>query len=99
MFEQVNGELSNNRHITQKVTDLVGEIAAASKEQSQGIEEISRSIHEMDKVTQQTAAMADESSSASEEMDTQAGRLKIFVRDISSLVLGKKNGNLVKKSV
>ncbi|MGA2332569.1 MAG: methyl-accepting chemotaxis protein [Syntrophales bacterium] len=98
LFEQVNGELSNNRHITQKVTDLVGEIAAASREQSQGIEQISRSIHEMDKVTQQTAAMADESSSASEEMNAQAERLKIFVRDLSSLVLGKQNGALVKKS-
>ncbi|MGZ6276403.1 MAG: hypothetical protein ACXWMI_09880 [Syntrophales bacterium] len=53
----------------------------------------------MDKVTRQTAAMADESSSASEEMDTQTGRPKIFVRDLSSLVLGKKNGDLVKKSV
>ena len=39
-----------------KTTDLVGEIAAASQEQSQGIDQVNTAVNQMDKVTQQTAA-------------------------------------------
>ena len=43
-----------------KVTDIVGEIAAASQEQSSGIEEVNRAIHQMDELTQQNAALVEE---------------------------------------
>ncbi|HVO68389.1 MAG TPA: methyl-accepting chemotaxis protein, partial [Syntrophales bacterium] len=49
---------------TSKVGELVGEIAAASQEQAQGIDQINKAVMEMDKVTQQTAANAEESASA-----------------------------------
>ena len=93
LFGQVNGELSSNRHITKKVTDLVSEIAEASNEQAQGIDQINKSVAEMDKVTQQTAASAEESSSASEEMNAQAEQMKTVVEDLISLVGGRANGS------
>ena len=59
-----------------KVADLVGEIAAASNEQAKGISQINQSLGQIDKVTQQNAATAEETASASEEMSAQANQLK-----------------------
>ncbi len=59
-----------------KVTDLVGEIAAASKEQAQGISQINQGIGQIDTVTQQNTANAEESAAASEELSGQADHLK-----------------------
>jgi uncharacterized phage infection (PIP) family protein YhgE len=75
-----------------KVAGLVGEIAAASKEQAQGIEEVNKAVAEMDKVTQQNAANAEESASASEEMNAQAEQIKLYVQSLVALV-GGSNGN------
>ena len=72
-----------------KVGELVGEIAAASAEQAQGIEQVNIAVTEMDKVTQQNAATAEESASASEELSAQAQEMKSFVADLASLVYGK----------
>jgi methyl-accepting chemotaxis protein len=68
--------------------DLVAEIAAASNEQAQGIDQINKAVAEMDKVVQQNAASAEESASASEEMSAQAEQMKAFVHDLQSLVGG-----------
>jgi methyl-accepting chemotaxis protein len=73
---------------TAKVGELVGEIAAASTEQSQGIEQVNIAVTEMDKVTQQNAATAEESASASEELNAQAEEMKSFVADLASMVGG-----------
>jgi len=59
-----------------KTTDLVGEIAAASQEQAQGIDQVNTAMAQMDKVTQQNAANAEESSSAAEELASQAESLR-----------------------
>jgi methyl-accepting chemotaxis protein len=69
-----------------KVGELVGEIAAASTEQAQGIEQVNIAVTEMDKVTQQNAATAEESASASEELNAQAEELKAFVNELSAMV-------------
>ncbi|MEN6308349.1 MAG: Cache 3/Cache 2 fusion domain-containing protein [Anaerohalosphaeraceae bacterium] len=69
-----------------KTTDLVGEIAAASKEQAQGVDQINTAVSQMDKVTQQNAANAEESASASQELNNQASLLKHVVNDLSVLV-------------
>ncbi|HYG70443.1 MAG TPA: methyl-accepting chemotaxis protein [Anaeromyxobacteraceae bacterium] len=63
-----------------KVTDIVGEIAAAAREQSAGIDQVNRAVLEMDKVTQQNAASAEESSSAASELSAQAEQLATMVR-------------------
>ena len=59
-----------------KTSNLVGEIAAASAEQAQGIDQVNTAVSQMDKVTQQNAANAEESASAAEEMNSQAESLR-----------------------
>lgn len=58
-----------------KVGELVNEIAAASKEQAEGIEQLNKGVVEMDKVVQQNASGSEESAAASEEMSSQAQEL------------------------
>jgi methyl-accepting chemotaxis protein len=73
-----------------KTTDLVGEIAAASSEQAQGIDQVNTAVAQMDKVTQQNAANAEESASASEELSAQAEQMNQIVQDLVNLVGGNK---------
>lgn len=75
-----------------KVGELVSEIAAASAEQTQGIEQVNVAMTQMDKVTQQNAANAEESAAASEELSAQAETMQGFVTDLVALV-GGSNGN------
>jgi methyl-accepting chemotaxis protein-1 (serine sensor receptor) len=58
-----------------QVADIMGEIAAASEEQSTGIEQINLAIAQMDDVTQQNAALVEESAAASQSMQVQAHAL------------------------
>jgi methyl-accepting chemotaxis protein len=76
----------DNVEIAGKVGSLVEEIAAASTEQSQGIDQINKAVMEMDKVTQQNAANAEESASASEEMSAQSEQMQTFVENLVGLV-------------
>jgi len=55
-----------------KVSDIIAEIAAASLEQSSGIEQVNKTITQMDEVTQQNAALVEEAAAASESLDDQA---------------------------
>ncbi len=71
---------------TAKVGELVAEIAAASNEQAQGIDQVNNTITQMDKVVQQNAASAEESASASEEMSAQALNMKKMVDELVELV-------------
>jgi len=57
------------------VTDIMGEIASASDEQSRGIEQVGLAVTEMDRVTQQNAALVEESASAAAALEEQASRL------------------------
>ena len=77
---------------TSKVGELVGEIAAASREQAQGIDQINKAVAEMDKVIQQTAANAEESASASEEMNAQAEQMKHISSTLINIIGGSSNG-------
>jgi len=54
-----------------KVSDIVAEIAAASREQSSGIEQVNRAIMQMDELTQQNAALVEEATAASQAMAEQ----------------------------
>ncbi len=76
----------------EKISGLVGEIAAASNEQAQGIEQINRAVSEMDKVVQQNAANAEESASSSVEMNAQAAHMKGFIEDFVAIVGRTANG-------
>jgi len=81
-----------------KVTDLINEIATASSEQTNGIEQISKAIQQMDQVVQQNAANAEETASASEELSSQAQGLNGLVDKIAAEVNMENNtgGALVK---
>jgi methyl-accepting chemotaxis protein len=58
-----------------RVTDIMAEIAAASHEQSAGIEQVNQAIGQMDQVTQQNAALVEEAAAAAESLQDQAGSL------------------------
>ncbi len=60
----------------QKVADIVNEIAAASQEQSAGIEQVNRAVTQMDEVTQQNAALVEEAAAAARAMQEQADLLQ-----------------------
>ena len=62
------------------VTDIMGEITSASQEQSAGIEQINQAIVQMDRVTQQNAALVEEASAAAAALQDQAGGLVRVVR-------------------
>ncbi|HEY0884757.1 MAG TPA: methyl-accepting chemotaxis protein, partial [Ramlibacter sp.] len=55
-----------------RVTDIMGEIAAASQEQTRGIGQVGQAIAQMDQVTQQNAALVEEASAAAQSMREQA---------------------------
>jgi methyl-accepting chemotaxis protein len=71
-----------------KVTDLLGEVAAASAEQSQGVIQLNTAVAQMDEVTQSNASSAEESSAASQELAAQAGQMRQAVGELNSLVFG-----------
>ena len=62
-----------------RVTDIMGEISAASREQSAGIEQINQAITQMDHGTQQNAALVEETSAAADAMRSQAATLATTV--------------------
>jgi PAS domain S-box-containing protein len=59
-----------------RVTDIMGEISAASAEQSSGIEQVNRAVTQMDEVTQQNAALVEEAAAAAGSLEDQAHRLR-----------------------
>jgi len=75
-----------------KVGELVSEIAAASNEQSRGIEQVNTAIVDMDRITQRNAATSEESASASQEMSAQADHMRDIVGDLVILVAGGSAG-------
>ena len=71
-----------------KVKGLVEEVSVASRQQSQGIDQVSQAIAQMEKVTQTTAATAEESAAASEELNAQAETSMGVVGRLEALVGG-----------
>ena len=69
-----------------QVDELVAEVSSASREQTQGIVQINTAVGQMDKVTQNNAANAEESAAAAEELNAQAMTLKQSVGHLMKLV-------------
>ncbi|HEY4081884.1 MAG TPA: methyl-accepting chemotaxis protein [Burkholderiaceae bacterium] len=59
----------------QRVSDMIGDIAAAATEQRDGIAQVNVAVTELDRMTQQNAALVEESAAAAQSMREQAGRL------------------------
>jgi methyl-accepting chemotaxis protein len=79
-----------------KVAQLVSEVAEASREQSQGINQITTAMTQMDKVTQSNAASAEEAASAASNLSVQAGNLMEGIESITHLVHGPTGSNFVR---
>jgi methyl-accepting chemotaxis protein len=76
----VSAKLSEIVAAVHKVSTLVGDMAAASREQAQGVEQINAAVAQVDEVTQQNAASSEESSAAAQELATHSDRLATMVR-------------------
>ncbi len=94
LVRTTNGDFREVALTVAKSGELVGEIAAASNEQANGIDQLNKAVSEMDRVVQLNAANAEESASASEEMSAQAEQLRDFVADLIAICrgAGKQNG-------
>lgn len=71
-----------------KMDELVAEIAGASKEQSTGITQVNVAVSQMDKVTQNNAASAEETAAAAEELNAQSEELRSAVKELQQMVDG-----------
>jgi hypothetical protein len=71
-----------------QVKSLIEDVSAASRQQSQGIDQVSQAIVQMERVTQTTAATAEEGAAASEELNAQAESTMAVVSQLAGLVSG-----------
>ena len=90
LTQQTQEAFKESASISAKIGQLVDEIAESSSEQSKGIDQIGTAIHQIDKVTQSSAASAEESASASEEMSAQAQQMKVYVGDLVAVIGGTR---------
>jgi methyl-accepting chemotaxis protein len=80
LVEESGQVLAGIAESVKRVTDIVAEIAAASQEQSSGIDQVNRAVTQMDEVTQQNAALVEEAAAAARAMQEQAGELERQIR-------------------
>ncbi|MDP9902785.1 methyl-accepting chemotaxis protein [Variovorax ginsengisoli] len=88
LVEQAGQTMEEIVGSVQRVTDIMGEITAASQEQTTGIEQINQAITQMDQVTQQNAALVEEAASAASSLREQAHTL------VSTVAVFKLQGAL-----
>ncbi len=89
MVRLTAGNFQTVEQHSNKVSELLADVAEASKEQSQGIGQITTAMHEMDRVTQSTAASADSSARSAAELTNQAASLISAVGELNTLVHGR----------
>jgi len=84
-----------------KVSDIVAEIAAASREQSAGIEQVNRAVTSMDEITQQNAALVEHATMSSREMaeaakhlDQMMARYRLARKESASAVVRTAAGQI-----
>jgi methyl-accepting chemotaxis protein len=75
----------------QAATDLVKEITLAAREQTTGIDQLTKGMSNIDKVTQANASMADQAALASAELNRQAELLKGISQQLTALVVGSRS--------
>jgi methyl-accepting chemotaxis protein len=84
--ESFNGTVTS----AERVTRLIGDVAAAVEQQSQSVDSISAAVLQMDKVTQSNAAVAEESAAAAEELSAQAETILQLVKQLDLVISGSK---------
>ncbi|MET0208347.1 MAG: methyl-accepting chemotaxis protein, partial [Burkholderiaceae bacterium] len=75
LVEAAGASMNDIVHSVQRATDIIGEITAASSEQSGGIAQVNDAVTQLDRMTQQNAALVEESAAAAESLKDQAHRL------------------------
>jgi len=93
LAESAGETMSDMVSAVTRVTDIMGEITSASDEQSRGIEQVAQAITEMDRVTQQNAALVEESASASAALEEQAS---LLTQSVAVFSLGQHQVNVVR---
>jgi methyl-accepting chemotaxis protein len=76
LVEQAGNTMSTLVGNVHQVTQIVGEIAIASREQSEGIDQVNQAVAQMDQVTQQNAALVEEAAAATQSLQDQAAALQ-----------------------
>ena len=84
--EAVAGSISAITENAARVKGLIDEVSIASRQQAQGIDQVTQAISQMEQVTQTTAATAEESAAASEELNAQAEESMSVVARLDALV-------------
>jgi len=79
LVDQAGRTMNDVMQSVRKVADIIGEISAASREQTAGIEEVNLAITDIDRTTQQNAALVEEAAAAAESMREQTHRLTTLV--------------------
>jgi methyl-accepting chemotaxis protein I, serine sensor receptor len=79
LVERAGSTMEEIVQAVRRVTDIMGEISAASEEQSTGIEGVNRALAQMDDVTQQNAALVEEAAAAAASLEEQTRQLKAVV--------------------
>jgi methyl-accepting chemotaxis protein len=72
LVDQAGATMSEVVSSIARVTDIMGEISAASKEQSLGVQQVGEAVTQMDQVTQQNAALVEEMAAAASNLKSQA---------------------------
>lgn len=75
LVDEAGSTMDEIVNAVKRVTDIMSEIAAASQEQSTGIEQVNQAVTQMDEVTQQNAALVEKATAAAESMQEQAQAL------------------------
>ncbi|MDQ8031473.1 methyl-accepting chemotaxis protein [Bordetella genomosp. 1] len=74
--QTAGGTMTEILDSVRRVTDIMGEISAASQEQASGIDQVNLAVSQMDAVTQQNAALVEEAAAAASSLENQADRLR-----------------------
>ncbi|MFN8586446.1 MAG: methyl-accepting chemotaxis protein [Candidatus Eisenbacteria bacterium] len=80
LVNQSGATLEEIVHAVKRVTDIVSEIAASSREQSTGIEQVNTAVTQMDSVTQANASQTEELAGTAEGLSAQAGQMLTLVQ-------------------
>ncbi len=75
LVQEAGSTMQEIVHSVQRVSDIIGEITSASAEQSGGIHQVNEAVTQLDQMTQQNAALVEESAAAAQSLRDQAARL------------------------
>ncbi len=97
LVEETSALFDTAANSTSRVGIIIAELAGSAGEQARAIEQVTTAIHEIDKVTQANAAVAEEAAAASEELNAQAEMMADALIDLQQLVGGEASGPPTKR--